>query len=169
MKKQIKNLEKEYLVVALLVIGLLLIIFPARFSIAFPWVLGVVLVLRGLSIIVLALHYKDPEHTPGRAIVYITLGLTVMILGSRAVGIIGVIWAVFSLMEVAGEIDEMWKEGHYSIICVISCVISVALAVLLMTDPFKHFVTHVRILGLEILASVIARRTAIIKRKNGQA
>lgn len=165
MKKQIKNLEKEYLVVALLVIGLLLIIFPARFSIAFPWVLGIVLVLRGLSVIVLALHYKDPEHTPGRAIVYITLGLTVMILGSRAVGIIGVIWAVFSLMEVAGEIDEMWKEGHYSIIRVISCVISVALAVLLMTDPFKHFVTHVRILGLEILASVIARRTAIIKGK----
>ena len=169
MKKQIRNLEKEYLVIALLVIGFLLIIFPAKFSIAFPWVLGVVLMLRGLSVIILALHYKDPEHTPGRAIVYITLGLTVMILGSRAVGIIGVIWAVLSLMETAEEIDEIWKEGHYSIICVISCIISVALAILLMTDPFKHFAAHVRILGLEILASVVARRAAIIRGKNGRS
>ena len=33
------------------------------------------------------------------------MGLTIMMLGSGALGIIGVIWAVFALIEASKEID----------------------------------------------------------------
>ena len=57
----------------------------------------------------------------------------------------------------------MWKEKKFSAVCLISSVISIGLAALLMTDPFKHFVVHVRILGLEIITSCIARRADSIR------
>ncbi len=163
MKNLIRNLEKEYLVIVFLVVGILLVIFPEQFAKAFPWILGCLLVMRAVLVVVLAVFYKDEQHGPGRAILYCVMGLTIMIRGSRATGIIGVIWAVFSLAEVSEEINEMWKEKQFSAVHMISALISIALAVMLMIDPFEHFITHVRVLGLEILSSCFARRIRIIK------
>ena len=165
MKSLIRNLEKEYLAIAVLVIGILLVIFPEQFAKAFPWVLGIALILRAVLIMILTLHYKDSQHGPGKAIVYGVMGLTIMIRGSEATGIIGVIWAVYTLMEVSGEIDEMWEKKHVSAVSVIVAAVSVGLAVMLMTDPLTHFISHVRILGLEICTSCAARRFDLIRQK----
>ena len=70
MKSLIRNLEKEYLAIAVLVIGILLVIFPEQFAKAFPWVLGIALILRAVLIMILTLYYKDSQHGPGKAIVY---------------------------------------------------------------------------------------------------
>lgn len=163
MKHFIRNLEKEYLVIVFLVVGILMVIFPETFAKGFPWVLGIAMILRGILVVLLAVYYKDPGHGPGKAILYWVLGLTILIRGSDATGIIGVMWAVFSLAEVSEEINEMWKEKHYSVIHLLGAVVTILLAVMLMVDPFRHFVTHVRILGLEILASCFARGFDMIK------
>lgn len=163
MKQFIRNLEKEYLAFAFLVVGILLILFPGHSAGLFPWVLGGALFLRGISVLVLSLHYRDGERGPGKMILYCVTGLTIMICSSAAVGIIGVIWAVYSLVEVSDEIDKMWREGHWSALHLIPAVISIVLAVMLMVDPFEHFVTHVRILGLEIVSSCLARAVDMIK------
>ena len=57
----------------------------------------------------------------------------------------------------SGDVNEMWSNKRRPILHVITAVISVALAVMLIIDPFKHFVTHVMILGLEIISSCFAR------------
>ena len=163
MRRFFRNLEKEYLVIVFLIVGILLTIFPEPFAKVFPWVLGSGLVLRSILVLILVLHYKDAQHGPGKAILYCAMGLTIMIRGSEATGIIGVIWAVFTLAEVAEEINEMWKEKHFSALYFFSAAVSVALAVMLMVDPFRHFVTHVRILGLEVLSSCFARSVRMIK------
>ncbi len=167
MKQFIRNLESDYLAMAVLAVGILMVIFPGHLAKAFPWVLGIVLILRGISVIILAFRYRDGEHEPGRAILYSVMGLTILIRRSEAIGIIGVIWAVIALMEVSEELNAMWRKNHYSAVHLILAVISVALAVTLMVDPFKHFITHVRVLGLEIVSSCIARRLDLRRGRNG--
>ena len=165
MKHFIRELENNYLSIACLVIGILIAVFPVHFSIAFPWVLGGALILRGIAVVILALRYKDAEHGPGNVILFCVMGGTIMILGSEATGIIGVIWAVYTLVEVSKELDEMWREKHVSVVYLIAAIVSVVLAVTLMVDPFKHFVTHVRVLGLEIISSCFGRGVDIVRAK----
>lgn len=63
-----------------------------------------------------------------------------------------------SLYETVEEITESYIHKSYSVIGIISSVISIALAVLLLFNPFEHFSFHVRILGLGMIASVISNR-----------
>ena len=168
MKRFIRNLEKEYLAIIILVLGILMIIFPGTFARISPWVLGAALIVRAAAVIVLAVYYRDPGHGPGKAILYTVMALTLMIHRNEATGIIGVVWAVFVLMEVSEEINEMWQEKHCSVIHLILAAVSVALAVMLMVDPFGHFVTQVRILGLEIVSSCLARGIDMIKARIGR-
>lgn len=163
MKRFIKNLENQYVGILILIIGILMLIFPDHLVKAFPWALGGGLILRGIAVLILAIRYKETSKGPGKMIVYVVLGLVIMILRNDAIGIIGVIWAVFSLEEVSADINEMWKDKHISVFHIITAIISVALAVMLIVDPFKHFVTHVRVLGLEIVASCLARCVDMIR------
>ena len=165
MKRFIRSLENDFISLVCLAVGILMTIFPVHFSIAFPWVLGGALVLRGAAVVILAMRYKDAEHGPGYVVLYCVMGATIMILGTDATGIIGVIWAVFTLVEVSTELDEMWREKQFSFVYLIPAIVSVVLAVGLMVDPFEHFVTHVRVLGLEIISSCFGRGVDIVKEK----
>ena len=163
MKKFVKNLESRYLLILLFLFGILLVIFPDFFYRAFPWMLGIELIIHGLTVIYLSVKYREESKGPGRAVPYIVMGVGTIILGSDATGIIGVIWAVFTLNEVSEDINLMWKEKHISVITTVTAVISVVLAVMLMIDPFEHFVFHIRILGLEVIFSCLSRYVEFIK------
>lgn len=172
MKRLIKNLENQYIGALILFFGVLMLIFPEQMALAAPYMLGGGLILRGIAVIILSFRYKETSNGPGKAVLYFVLGLIFMILSADSVGIIGVIWAVFTLEEVSLEINEMWKDKHLSVIHIITAVISVALAVMLILDPFEHFVTHVRILGLEIVASCLSRvvdmTRSLVKNRNSE-
>ena len=88
-----------------------------------------------------------------------------MYLKARSINIIGVMWAIFSLKEVSEEIDHMWAEKHVYIFCLLSSVVTVSLAVMLMMDPFDHFSTHIKVLGLMIISTTIAKTAGLIKEK----
>ena len=85
------------------------------------------------------------------------IGAVLLFLKGDSISIIGVVWAMLSLYESAQEIDEFREAKKVRVISIISIVISIGLAVLLMVNPFAHFYTHVRILGLEIIASAFIR------------
>ena len=152
----------------ILTIGVLMLIFPEQLAKAFPYLLGAGLIVRGAVIVFLALKYKEETTTPGKIIPYWAMGLITMILGAGATGIIGVIWAVFSLEEVSDEINEMWKHRHFSVLHLITAIISVGLAVTLIINPFEHFVTHVRVLGLEIIFLFLSRAYDTFKARKKQ-
>lgn len=157
MKRFIKNLENKYLGILILTVGVLMLIFPQQVSAVFPYFLGGGLILRGIAAVFIALRYKDGSKGPGMAVVYCVLGTVIMILGSEAVGIIGVIWAVFSLEEVSTDFNEMWKNKRFSAFHIITAIVSVVLAVMLIIDPFEHFTVHVSVLGLEIIFSCLSK------------
>ena len=96
------------------------------------------------------------------------MGLTIMIRRSEATGIIGVIWAVLVLVEVSEEINAMWREKHCSVFHLVLALISVMLAVMLMVNPFEHFITHVRVLGLEVVSSCFARSMDMLRGRKKQ-
>lgn len=91
MKRFIKNLENRYIGILILIVGVLMLIFPEQLAKAFPYMLGVGLIIRGIAAIILAVRYKETSQSPGKVIVYWGLGSIIMILGSGSIGIIGVI------------------------------------------------------------------------------
>ena len=158
MKKLILQLKKDRQAYAFAVLGLILILFPKQVAGAVPYILGLGLILYALLNIVISIKYPDAETRLGDGIVKGVIGAVILTLKAESIGILGVIWAVQSLDEVAEEIDECRRTKTVSVISVIGMLVSLALAVMLMTDPSEHFSFHVRILGLEMISSVFIRR-----------
>ena len=163
MKKFIRNLENQYLVAAILIIGILMVIFPVRLAAAFPWALGIALIVRAVAVIFLFLKYGEEKKGPGRVLLYFILGFTFLLHSTEATGIIGIIWAAYTLVEVANEIDEMWHEKRFSVLYLLTAAASIVLSVLLLLNPFEHFVVHIRVFGMEVIFYSLSRIAAILK------
>ena len=158
------GLENNYLLYAFVIIGLILIIFPNEMGIAAPYILGGVLLLYGILNIIVSVKYRKSFVSQGKIVISIVTGGVLLFQRGDSVSILGVVWAMISLYEAAKEIDEYRHEKKVSLISLIWIIISIGLAVLLMINPFAHFYTHVRILGIEIIVYVLEKE--INKRKN---
>ena len=158
MKKTILNLKKDRQVFVFVVVGLILIAFPKQVAGAVPYILGVSALAYAAVNIWISLKYQDAETSLGDAVVKGVIGLVLLFQKAESISILGVIWAVQSLHEVAEEIDEYRETKKFRLVGAVSTVFSMVLAAMLMMDPFEHFTTHVRILGLEIMASAFVRR-----------
>ena len=165
MRDYIHNLSNKNISIMILIVGILMVLFPENLSHVFIWALGGAMILRGILVMILCLYYKEGEHGPGNVLLYVVMGLMIMYLKAESINIIGVMWAIFSLKEVSEEIDQMWKEKHVHIFCLLSSVVTVSLAIMLMMDPFDHFSTHVKVLGLMIISTTLAKTAGLIKEK----
>lgn len=165
MRDYILNLSNKNISIMILIVGILMVLFPENLSHVFIWALGGAMILRGILVMTLCLYYKEDEHGPGNVLLYVVMGLMIMYLKAESINIIGVMWAIFSLKEVSEEIDQMWKEKHVHIFCLLSSVVTVSLAIMLMMDPFDHFSTHVKVLGLMIISTTLAKTAGLIKEK----
>ena len=158
MKKIILNLEKDRLVYLFVLLGIILIIFPTQISVAVPYILGTASIVYGIATVIISIKYPDAATRLGDGIVTGAVGVVFLLLKAESISAIGIIWAILTLHEVAEEIDDFRETKTVNLVGVISICISMALALLLLIDPFKNFSTHVRILGLEIIASAFVRR-----------
>ena len=165
MRDYILNLSNKNISIMILIVGILMVLFPENLSHVFIWALGGAMILRGILVMILCLYYKEDEHGPGKVLLYVVMGLMIMYLKAESINIIGVMWAIFSLKEVSEEIDQMWKEKHVHIFCLLSSVVTVSLAIMLMMDPFDHFSTHVKVLGLMIISTTLAKTAGLIKKE----
>ena len=163
MKKFIRNLENQYLASAILIIGILMVIFPVRLAAAFPWALGSALIVRAIAVIILFLKDREERKGPGRVLLYFILGFTFLLHSTEATGIIGIIWAAFTLVEVANEIDEMWHEKRFSVLYLLTAAASIVFSILLLLYPFEHFAVHIRVFGMEVIFYSLSRIAAILK------
>ena len=163
MKKIILNLQKDRVVFLFVIIGAVLIAFPENVAGAIPYIIGIGSLIYAVINIIVSCKYPKSDAKLGDGIIKAVTGTVILFLKSYAISILGVIWAVQSLHEVAEEIDEYRETKTFNIISCISMILSIILAVMLMMDPFEHFDTHVRILGLEIISSAFIRRRRLIK------
>ena len=169
MKKLIIGLKDNRQVYVFVALGIALILFPNAMGIAAPYVIGIVQLLYGILNVIISIRYPDASVSTGSGVISIVIGGILLVQKESSIAILGVVWAIISLYEAAKEIDEFRKEKKIGVVSLISVVLSIVLAVLLMVNPFAHFYTHVRILGLEIIAAAMvkAKKDWEEKRKQG--
>ncbi len=159
MKKKIIGLEKNWMAVLYAAMGVLMILFPEPITAFAPYMIGISLLVHGVVSIISLCKYKEESGVKlGRIIILLVLGCATLCRSSDSLGPIGATWAMISLYEVAEELTEMYENRKPSMIRIIFSAISIGLAVLLLFNPFQHFVVHVRILGLEMLNFVFIRK-----------
>ena len=172
MNKVIISIEKDWIVFAYGIIGTLLIIFPIQLTDAIPYLLGFALIVHGIvSIIILAKFKGAAKVTAGKILIDLILGNAILYHGAGSLGAIGALWAMMTLDEVADEVTEAYRNKTFPIARLIFAAIAITLAILLLFDPFENFALHVRILGLEVVASVFVRERNLIQKdsqKNSQ-
>jgi len=86
------------------------------------------------------------------------VGIILLLETDQAIAILGIVWAVFSLNDVAKEINDYYKTRKFRVIGAVSIVLTIVFSAILMLDPFEHFAFHIRILGLEMIAETLIKR-----------
>ena len=157
MKKFILSLKSNILVYAFLVIGILFLIFPEPISEAVPYILGILFLAYAAVTLVICFRKPDSKASLGDAITKAILGVVLLFMKADSIVVIGIIWGVMSLKDAAEEIDDMLKNKKAGVVSVIMVVASIVLAALLIINPFGHFVTHVRVMGLVLIVTALIR------------
>ena len=157
-KLLLSYLKKDKQIYLFIILGAVFILFPNEISAYAPYIVGAALVSYAAVNIFMELHYPESEIRIGDAVVRGVMGIILLLEKEQAIAILGIVWAVFSLNDVAEEINDYHKTKKFRIVGAISIVVTVILSALLMLDPFEHFAFHVRILGIEMIAETLIRR-----------
>jgi uncharacterized membrane protein HdeD (DUF308 family) len=163
-KKRILEHPEDYIAYALGLVGLLLILIPGRLTEAAPLLVGAGLRIWGVFDIAGIVFLGHVGEKPGRIILFIALGAAIIHNRKDGVELMGFVWAIVALSEAAEEINEFIAQKKVTVIGGLLTLISIVLAVMLLFEPFEHFSFHVRILGIEMLLSVVARQWMAYKK-----
>lgn len=158
MRSLISNLKKDKQVYVFVALGIVLILFPDRIAEYAPHIVGVALILYSVVNISMELRFPESTISLGDAVVRGVLGVILLLETSQAIAILSIVWAVLSLNDVAEEINDFYRTRKFRLIGAVSIVLTIIFSAMLMLDPFGHFVFHIRILGLEMIAETFIRR-----------
>ena len=142
-----------------------LIAVPHRVAGVLPDIIGAVMLVYAVVNLIVFYAVPDSDTEVGDSVLAAAVGLVLLLQGEHSVVTMGVIWAVFSLQETAAEMNVTFREKSYTPRNIVGYLFTIILAVLLMFDPFEHFHTHIRILGVEMLFSVIVRRLRLFDKE----
>ena len=158
MRSLISNLKKDKQVYVFVALGIVLILFPDRIAEYAPYIVGVALILYSVVNIFMELRFPESTISLGDAVVRGVLGVILLLETSQAIAILSIVWAVLSLNDVAEEINDFYRTRKFRLVGAVSIVLTIIFSAMLMLDPFGHFVFHIRILGLEMIAETFIRR-----------
>lgn len=132
--------------------------FPGKIAEFAPYIAGGTLIVYSVVNIIMEIRFPESRISLGDAVVRGVLGIILLLETEQAIAILGIVWAVLSLNDVAKEINDFYRTKNFRIIGAISIIITIILSALLMLDPFEHFAFHVRILGIEMITETFIRR-----------
>lgn len=154
----LSNLKKDRQAYLFIALGMVLIFFADEITPYAPYIVGVALIIYAILNIFLELKFPESEISLGGAVVRGVMGIILLLETEYSIAILGIVWAVLSLNDVAEEIDDYRKTHKFRIVGAVSIVLSIIFSALLMLDPFEHFAFHVRILGLEMIVETFIHR-----------
>ncbi|SER43478.1 hypothetical protein [Lachnobacterium bovis] len=160
MKKMLGFLNKNDQAYVFAIIGVICLIFAEEVSVYAPSFIGGMMALYGMINLLLGiiLNWKSLEFQVGNNSIMIILGIILLIEVDNTLAIMGILWAFISLKEISEEIDEMIAERVFSKSRTLVCIMSTIFAIMLMIDPFHHFIFHIRVLGIEMILDVFMIR-----------
>ena len=159
------NLNKDHVALIYALLAAILLAVPERVASVLPQIIGVVMLAYALINLLMVIFINTSETEIGDSVLSGAVGLVVFLQGESAIVTIGVIWAVLSLSETAEEMNGTFRDKSYNAANMAGYLVTIVLAVLLMFDPFEHFHMHIRILGAEMLFSVLMRRLRLFRTK----
>ena len=148
MKKLFNNLKHDKQVYLFVVLGVVLVIFPEQIAVYTPHMVGAALIVYAAVNIFMEIRFPESTISLGDAAVRGVLGIAIL----------SIIWAVLSLNDMAEEINDFYRTKKFRPVGAVSIVLTIIFSAMLMLDPFGHFVFHIRILGLEMIAETFIRR-----------
>ena len=91
-------------------------------------------------------------------IVLLIMGLAFIIKGADALGPMGTTWAIIGIRKAAKSLNQavqqIYRKEHFAVPG-IAFLVRIALALILLFDPYEKFSSHIVILGLEIIVSSV--------------
>lgn len=157
-KLLLSYLKKDKQIYLFIALGTVFILFPNMIANHAPYIVGAALIIYAIVNIFMELKYPESSISLGDAIVRGVVGLILLLETNQAIAILGIVWAVFSLNDVAKEINDYYKTRKFRVIGAIGIVLTIVFSAMLMLDPFEHFAFHIRILGLEMIAETLIKR-----------
>lgn len=155
LKKYMRSIDYNIYLVIFVFIGLLCLFFTHALTNALPYIIGSAMFLYGPFHIVIG-RVERVHYDMGRCLLFMILGGMILFQGNNALGVMGTIWALISLNNIAEDFNDMYPHDFSFIECV-EIIISTVLALMLLWEPYHHFIFHVRVLGVEMIINALLR------------
>lgn len=141
------------------VTGLICIFFSDHVTAILPYLLGGTMLAVGALRTLIHIHPRDrsAQNTGDLAqgLVLLVVGVMFLIKGENALGAVGTVWAVIGIRKSAQSLEQtirLYCDGQRFLLSALTFGIRMALALVLLFDPFEKFSTHIMILGFEMIA-----------------
>ena len=176
MKKNDKKLNAILLCIAELVIGVLLLIKPVGFTRGIIIALGVPLTLKGVGYIVSYIKQKPLEASEGnlfaKGLLMACGGLFCMFRSGwfiAAFPVLTVFYGVMTLVTAFGKLqwtaDLLRLKHKYWFIALISAILSLVLAILIITNPFSSTAALWVFIGISMIAEAVVDVVTLVFEK----
>ena len=159
-----KNYEKFYRWL-LPVVGLLCVIIPEQVAHWIPTILGGIMVLTGITDTIISIKgklYLDVYKKRASALILLIMGICFLLGQESTLYLMGITWGLLGLQEVNEEIEDIFikrsrkeKWGMQAVLTGVKLVLSLAL----IFEPLEKFNFHIFLLGLEILAVTVEKKS----------
>lgn len=152
-----------YIIVGiLLIVGFLCLFFVDFIYKVLPYTMGSLMIAIGVSSLFCAIITKEYKRLDTKlssaGILLIVIGISIIVHGNRADGLIGVIWGIFGLIEGTESLNvAIYNLTHKKkwVADMLQTILQITLALLLLIDPVTKLYPHMRILGMEHIALAI--------------
>ena len=176
MKKNDKKLNAILLCFAELVIGVLLLIKPVGFTRGIIIALGIPLMLKGVGYVISYIRQKPQEASEGNLLAKGLLmtcgGLFCMFRSGWFITVfpaLTILYGLMTLVTAFGKIQwtaDLFRAKHkYWFLALISAVLSIALAVMIMTNPFASTAAMWIFIGVSMIVEAVMDVVTIIFEK----
>ena len=176
MKKNDKKLNAILLCIAELVIGVLLLIKPVGFTRGIIIALGIPLMLKGVGYVISYIRQKPQEASEGnlfaKGLLMACGGLFCMFRSGwfiAAFPVLTVLYGVMTLVTAFGKLqwtaDLLRLKHKYWFIALISAILSLVLAILIITNPFSSTAALWVFIGISMIVEAVVDVVTLVFEK----
>lgn len=156
------QLLRKFRIYLIPVASIICILFPSHLTIALPYMLGGAMVIVGFFYEWNAIRkkeYKTLETADtAQALILLIMGTFIILKHENSIGILGYTWGGFGLVKGTKELNIAFYKLSVHLkfgIELIQAIVTIGLALILISDPFEKFTHHVMFLGFEMLVTTL--------------
>ena len=148
------------IIIIMWALGILCLLFVDFIYGLLPYIMGGFMAIAGAAAIAGSLITKEYQRADtrliSRGILLLVVGAAVIVRGEQADGLMGAAWGIFGLIKGSESLNvaiynltnrKKWAAD------MLQAAVQITLALLLLVGPMSKLYPHMRILGLELLAT----------------